>query len=304
MLRVLKKNHRKDRGQEERQRTEVLNPVPKCAIMAGMSVIADAFARRSGKAALLTFMTAGFPRADSTAGMLRAMADGGADILELGVPFSDPMADGPAIQRAGEAALQNGMTLTKTLEAAAQFRGGCSSPLVLMGYANSFFNFRDSGGDVSSTGVSAFAKAAGSAGANGLIVVDLADDDRREWREVLNAESVDMINLIAPTTTRERMQKLAEESQGFVYAISLKGVTGAAHIDADSARDYLSGVRAHASLPVAAGFGVRSVQQAKTMAQVADGVVVGSRLIEAAEKSDHPQQAVREATAELARALA
>ena len=265
-----------------------------------MSVIADVFARRAKKAALLAFITAGFPRADSTPRVLHSMDAGGADILELGVPFSDPMADGPAIQRAGEVALKNGATLETTLAAAAEFRADSSTPLVLMGYANSFMNFRG--------GVGGFAAAAKKAGANGLIVVDLADDERAKWRTPLTAAGVDMINLVSPTTSESRMRRLVAESQGFVYAIALKGVTGAAHIDAAATRDYISAVRACSSLPVAAGFGVRTAADARALAEFADGVVAGSRLVEAAEAAAASDSAaaaaVGEAVAELAGALA
>lgn len=264
-----------------------------------MSVIADAFSRRTKKAALLTFITAGFPCADSTPRMLHSMVAGGADILELGVPFSDPMADGPAIQRSSEIALKNGMTLAKTLDAAAEFRATDSTPLVLMGYANSFSNF--------SGGVDGFATAAKRAGINGLIVVDLADDTRAKWRPPLAAAGVDMINLIAPTTAASRMQNLVAESRGFVYAISLKGVTGAAHIDAAAVRDYIAAVRACATIPVAAGFGVRTAAHARDLAEFADGVVIGSRLAEVAESatdSAAAADAVRAVVAELSDAMA
>lgn len=265
-------------------------------------VLADAFSRRTKKAALLAFITAGFPRAGSTPRMLHSMAAGGADILEIGVPFSDPMADGPAIQRSSEIALQNGMSAIKVLDAAAEFRAeNASTPLVLMGYANSFLNFRG--------GIDGFAAAAKRAGINGLIVVDLADDDRAKWRAPLAAADVEMINLVAPTTSESRMRRLVSESRGFVYAVSLKGVTGASHIDAAAAREYLSAVRECASLPVAAGFGVRTAAHARALAELADGVVVGSRLAEAAESvaddSDSAAaEAVRVAVSELSGALA
>ena len=263
-----------------------------------MSAIAAAFSRRAKKAALLGFITAGFPRVDSTPRMLRAMADGGADILELGAPFSDPMADGPAIQRTSEIALQNGMTLAKTLDAAAEFRADNSAPIVLMGYANPFMNF---GG-----GIGDFASAAADAGINGLIVVDLADEERTQWRESLSANGVDLINLVAPTTSPKRMQRLAADSSGFVYAVSLKGVTGAGHLDAESAREYVSSVRACAKVPVAAGFGVRAASDALALSEFADGVVAGSMLAEAAaacDSEDAACDAVQKAVAELSDAL-
>lgn len=237
-----------------------------------MSAFASAFSRKDKKAALLAFVTAGFPRADSTPRVLSSLAAAGADILEIGVPFSDPTADGAAIQRTSEIALQNGMTLAGTLAAAAEFRAEHSTPLVLMGYSNSFLNFAG--------GIDRFAAAAREAGVNGVIVVDLADDERAKWKSSLAAFGVDMIHLVAPTTPEPRMREIVSDSRGFVYAISLKGVTGAAHIDADAARDYISAIRAAAQTPVAAGFGVRTPEQARALAEFADGVVIGSRLAE------------------------
>lgn len=264
-----------------------------------MSAIAEAFsrAREHKKAALIGFMTAGYPRADSTPAMLRAMSDAGADIVEVGVPFSDPMADGPAIQRSSEVALQNGMTLSKTLAAVAAYVGKEGAPVVMMGYANSFINHPG--------GIAGFAGAAAGAGVKGIIVVDLADDERPKWRESLNAEEVELINLIAPTTPSERLKQLSEESQGFVYAISLKGVTGAERSDISSTREYLAAARKDAKTPVAAGFGVRTPEHALEFSKLADGVVVGSRLVEAVEssKGEKAEVAVGRVVKELAEAL-
>ena len=243
------------------------------------SAIADAIAGCDKRAALIAFITAGFPRADSTAPMLRAMAEAGADVLELGVPFSDPMADGAAIQRASERALSNGMTLRQCLRDVAAFRAdNKKTPLALMGYANSFLNYPG--------GIAALAEGAAKAGANGMIAVDLSDRERANWRKLLNAAGVDMINLVAPTTAAKRMQKLAAESQGFVYAISLKGVTGAAHINIAEMALQMKAIKKNASVPTATGFGVRTPEHARAAAEFADGVVVGSRLVEAIEAAD------------------
>ena len=263
-----------------------------------MSAIVDAFtrARQHKKAALIGFMTAGFPYPDSTPAMLRAMSDSGADVVEVGVPFSDPMADGPAIQRSSEVALQNGMTLSKSLAAVAAYGASEGAPAVMMGYANSFMNHPG--------GVGGFASAAAGSGVKGIIVVDLADDERPKWRETLNNQQVELVNLIAPTTPAERLKQLATESQGFVYAISLKGVTGAAQSDIGSTREYLAAARKHAEVPVAAGFGVRTPEHAAEFAEFADGVVVGSRLVEAVESSKgDAETAVGDAVKELAGAL-
>ncbi|MGU9951289.1 MAG: tryptophan synthase subunit alpha [Gammaproteobacteria bacterium WSBS_2016_MAG_OTU1] len=263
-----------------------------------MSAIADAFADCKKRAALITFITAGFPHADSTPSMLRTMAAAGADILEVGVPFSDPMADGAAIQRSSERALANGMTLAKTLDDIATFRAGngaSATPIILMGYANSFLNYRG--------GIEGFAKAAGSAGANGLIVVDLADTVRAQWRSALNAANMEMINLIAPTTSAERLQKLAADSQGFVYMIALKGVTGAAHSASSELQTQITAVKKHAKVPVAVGFGVRTADNVRSVGETADGVVVGSRLVEEIENATDPFAAVAAVVGELAEAL-
>ncbi len=241
-----------------------------------MSAFAAAFSAPAKKAALVSFITAGFPRADSTPRMMESLAAAGADVLEIGMPFSDPSADGPAIQRANETALQNGMTLAKTLEAVAAFRAaGNDTPVALMGYANSALNWRG--------GVAGFGAAAQAAGVNGLIIVDPADDERAQWRDALNASGIEMINLIAPTTSAARLGRLAAESQGFVYAVSLKGVTGAKHMDAEAAGELINAARRAAKTPVAAGFGVRTPAQARALGELADGVVVGSRIVEAAE---------------------
>ena len=263
-----------------------------------ISAIQQAFSQCDKQAALITFMTAGFPKLDSTPAMLRAMTDAGADILEVGVPFSDPMADGVAIQQAGATALAQGMTLPLTLQSVADFRRQSSRqpPVVLMGYANSFINHAG--------GAAGFAAAAADAGVNGLIVVDLADSVRAEWKTHLNQFGLDMISLVSPTTSAARLQQLAAAAQGFVYAISLKGITGAAHINAAAIKDYLLAVRESASVPVAAGFGVRTPKQAKELAACADGVVVGSMLIEAAaQAADSAVDAVMAAVSDLAVAL-
>lgn len=225
------------------------------------------------KAALIPFFTAGFPHADSTPAMLNALAEAGADVIELGVPFSDPMADGAAIQRASEAALANNTTLAGVLEQVAAFRAANSkTPLVLMGYANSFISYQ---GD--------FPAAAAAAGVNGVIIVDLSDSDRAQWRERLGAAGIDLIALVAPTTAAPRMEKIAAAAQGFLYFISLRGVTGAHSLQAEDIAAQLRQLKEMAAAPLAVGFGVRTGEQAAAVAEMADAVVIGSRLIEIAE---------------------
>ena len=259
-----------------------------------MSEISDRLRSNGKKAALIPFITAGFPRFESTAAMLHALAEAGADVIELGVPFSDPMADGAAIQRANEVALANRTTLAGVLGQVAEFRGaGGSTPVVLMGYANSFLNYR---GD--------FPAAAAKAGVNGVIIVDLADSDRAVWRENLSAHNVDLIALVAPTTADARLREIAASAQGFLYFIALRGVTGALHLRPQDIAAQAAQIREVSAVPLAVGFGVRSAAQAQEVAGIADAVVVGSRLIEVAEENpaDAPK-AVGGFVRELAQAL-
>ena len=252
-------------------------------------------ARAQKRAALIPFITAGFPFADSTLPILTALAKSGADIIELGVPFSDPSADGAAIQRASETALANGITLQKVVAQVGTFRQtDKTTPIVLMGYANTFFRM----------GRDKFMTAAKQNGIDGLIVVDFSDDERPLWRESGRQSGVDVISLVAPTTTTKRQAQLASESAGFVYFIALKGVTGAHHIEVDTIAARINELKQVAKVPVAAGFGVRDAKQAKALAQCADGVVIGSRLTEVMEAA--PKQAAQNAAVfinELAGAL-
>ncbi len=265
----------------------------------GCGRIAAAFlrAQTEGRAALLPFVTAGFPRLDSTVSLLRGLADAGADLIELGVPFSDPSADGPVIQRASEIALANGITLRRTLEYVAEFRAGDSqTPLVLMGYANTFFR----------AGRDDFLRAAAGSGVDGLIVVDLSDTDRAEWAKAGKSAGVDLVSLVAPTTEEKRRRELAELSAGFVYFISLKGITGARHMSVGEIAPQLSQLRGESGLPVVAGFGVRTPLQARELGECADGVVVGSRLLEIMADAGSParaQQKAAEFVGEVAAAL-
>ena len=258
------------------------------------NLIAAAFARQ--RPCLLVFITAGFPHADSTPAMLRAIADNGADIIELGVPFSDPMADGPAIQRSSEAALANGITLQKTIAEAAAFRAyNHTTPLALMGYTNSFLNHPG--------GLGGLAQSTKQAGVNGFIVVDLADTDRAAWKKELSPAGISLVSLVAPTTDDERLSHIAAAAEGFVYVISIKGVTGADALDAKAIAGQLQKTKNAAAVPVVAGFGVRTPEQARALAQHADGVVVGSRIVEIAENAADAPAAVGAFVKEMAQAL-
>ena len=261
-------------------------------------LVADAFARARKRAALVAFFTAGFPRRDSTVPMLRALADAGADIVEMGVPFSDPMADGPAIQRANARALENGITLHAALDQLAEFRQENQTvPVLTMGYANSFLQLGPDG----------FADRAAQSGASGAIIVDLADPDFVVWKKSLAAKKLDLVSLIAPTTPPQRLAEIVRRASGFLYFISLKGVTGSGKLDIEAAAEKVREIRQLGGPPIAVGFGVRTPAHARALAEHADGLVVGSRLIEAAEQAEKagedPAAAVGECLREIAAAL-
>ena len=245
--------------------------------------LARAFAERGERALLAAFMTAGFPARDDTGDALEALA-AGADIIEVGAPFSDPAADGTAIQRASERALANGMTLRLALSQIRAFRARRRTPIVVMGYANSFLAHCRAASGRADLGVLAVDLAA--AGVNGIIVVDLADSDADRWRPILRAAGVDLVSLVAPTTPAARVRAIAAKAEGFLYFVSLKGVTGAGHLNIESVAPQIARVRQIAAMPVAAGFGVRAPSQARELAAQADGVVVGSRFIEVVEEAE------------------
>ena len=239
-----------------------------------MTRLRDAFSRTGKAAALIPFVTAGFPHLNQTVAILKALAQAGADVIELGVPFSDPMADGPAIQRANEVALANGVTLAGVLAQVSEFRqDNAITPIVLMGYANSFVSY----------GRTAFVDAAAAAGVDGVIIVDIADNDRVAWQADLAKHNIALVSLIAPTTPLARRQAIIEQAAGFLYFISLRGVTGTAALNVQAILPMLADIRQQSSVPLAVGFGVREPAQAKILAETVDGVVIGSRLVEIAE---------------------
>lgn len=232
--------------------------------------------RAARRAALVTFVTAGDPDPASTVALAHSLVAAGADLLELGVPFSDPMADGPVIQRASERALAKGMTLAGTLELAARFRAGdADTPVVLMGYLN----------PIAQMGYENFARAAAQAGVDGVLTVDLPYDEDDGYHAALSAHGIEHIYLLAPTTTRERAAALLARAGGFVYYVSVRGVTGAARVDLDEVRARVDDARTHTALPVGVGFGVRDAATAAHIGQFADAVIVGSALIEAMEQA-------------------
>ncbi|MDR1163875.1 MAG: tryptophan synthase subunit alpha [Candidatus Accumulibacter sp.] len=232
--------------------------------------------RGEGRKALIPFITAGDPSLSLTIPLMRALVDAGADIIELGVPFSDPMADGPTIQRASERALANGVNLRRVFEAVAEFRKqDGDTPVVLMGYAN----------PIESLGIDAFIADAVEVGVDGVLVVDYPPEECGEFAARLRAEAIDPIFLLAPTSTQERIARVAAQARGYVYYVSLKGVTGSASLDVESVAARIPEIRAATGLPVGVGFGIRDAQTAKALASVADAVIVGSRIIEEIERS-------------------
>jgi tryptophan synthase alpha chain len=222
------------------------------------------------KKALIPFITAGDPGKGLTVPLMHALVAAGADIIELGVPFSDPMADGPVIQRASERALANKVSLRDVLSMVAEFRKlNASTPVVLMGYAN----------PVEHMGYETFAKAAQDAGVDGVLTVDIPPEESHGVVDVFKASGLDPIFLLSPTTTEMRVEEIVKLASGFLYYVSLKGVTGAANLDMREVAQKMATIRAHCSLPVGVGFGIRDAATAEAVARIADAVVVGSRIV-------------------------
>ena len=227
--------------------------------------------KRVGRKALATFVTAGDPMPSATVPAMRALVRGGADIVELGVPFSDPEADGPTIQAASERALAHGVTLADVFDMVAEFRREDDpTPVVLMGYLNQFAKM----------GYAAFCARAGEAGVDGVIVVNMPPEESAPFKAELRANDMDMVLLMAPTTTEERARLIAEHASGFLYYVSYKGITGARRPDAEAIGERLAVLRRHAAgKPVLVGFGIADGAAAASIAPHADGVVVGSALV-------------------------
>jgi tryptophan synthase alpha chain len=247
-----------------------------------MSRIEQTFAalKAAGKTGLVTFITAGDPGPEMTVPLMHAMVAGGANVLELGVPFSDPMAEGPVIQRACERALAQGVTMTDVFGFVREFRKqDQATPVVLMGYAN----------PIERMGPSAFIQAAKDAGADGAIVVDYPPEECEAFAGEMKANGLDLIFLLAPTSTTERVKQVARHGSGFSYYVSLKGVTGAGGIDTADVARRVAAIREHVKLPIGVGFGIRDAQTAKAVASVADAVVIGSRIIQELENTPKEQ---------------
>jgi tryptophan synthase alpha chain len=252
--------------------------------MSGLERISQAFgaARGAGRAALMPYTTLGFPRLALAADVVRAIAEAGADLIELGVPFSDPLADGPTIQHSTQVALEQGITLAGCLEIVRSLRRqGVMVPFLLMGYINPILAY----------GVQRFVRDAAEAGADGLIVPDLPPQEAGELEAACRAVGLALVYLVPPTASPQRIAEIAARSSGFLYLVSLTGVTGARQALPAHLAEFIGRVRGITSLPLAVGFGISNPAQAGAVAQLADGVIVGSALIEAIGRADDPVQA-------------
>jgi len=246
--------------------------------------------KSQGRKALIPFVTAGYPYADVTPELMHAMVAGGADVIELGVPFSDPSADGPVIQKAGDKALAFGIGVVQILSMVREFRKtNNSTPVVLMGYANPVERYDQKH---AAPGVaSAFVHDAAAAGVDGVLIVDYPPEECEVFAADLRAHNMDLIFLLAPTSTDARMAQVARVASGYVYYVSLKGVTGSGALDTDAVEAMLPRIRQHISVPVGVGFGIRDAETAKTISKVADAVVIGSKIIQLIENQGRDQVA-------------
>lgn len=236
--------------------------------------------RAQGRTALVPYITGGDPQPSATVPLMRALVEAGADVIEVGMPFSDPMADGPVIQAACERALAHGTGIAGVLEMIREFRrGDDDTPVVLMGYLN----------PVEQMGYRRFAREAAAAGVDGVLIVDLPPEESQALAAALNEHGLDAIWLIAPTTRPERIRTICEVARGFIYYVSLKGVTGADTLDIDDVARHVESIRAASQLPVGVGFGIRDAATAGRVAEVADAAVVGSAIVRlVGEHADDP----------------
>jgi tryptophan synthase alpha chain len=248
--------------------------------------------RAAKRAALIPFVTAGDPNPKLTVQIMKALAAGGADVIELGVPFSDPMADGPVIQRSSERALRNHVGLADILAMVSEFRTTDTvTPIVLMGYAN----------PIERMGMEKFVARAKTVGVDGVLIVDYPPEEAGPWLAALEGSGIDPIFLLAPTSSDKRIELVAKVARGYIYYVSLKGVTGAAHIDTAEVEAMIARIRAKTSLPVGVGFGIRDPATAQRIAKIADAVVVGSRIVQ--EIGDAPPEAAAQRAGDLTHAF-
>lgn len=257
-----------------------------------MSRIQAIFERlaRSRRKALIPFITAGDPAPDQTVPLMHALVAAGADVIELGVPFSDPMADGPVIQRSSERALAHGVGLDRVLAMVGEFRKkNADTAVVLMGYAN----------PIEAIGIEAFANEAQKAGVDGVLVVDYPPEESEAFAATVKRHGMDMIFLLAPTSTPERIERVAKLASGYIYYVSLTGVTGAGHLNVADVAARLKTIRGKTALPLGVGFGIRDAESARAIGAVADAVVIGSKIIQEMEAAG-PGAAVERARAFIA----
>jgi tryptophan synthase alpha chain len=232
--------------------------------------------KKEGRAALISYIVAGDPNQALGQEIMNSLPNSGVDIIELGIPFTDPMADGPTIQAADIRALNAGMTLQKTLSMVREFRiNNKHTPIVLMGYYNPIYIY----------GGAQFAIDAASAGVDGVLIVDLPPEEDDEIKGVLKKSGIDLIRLITPTSTGERLKKLVKDTAGFLYYVSIAGVTGTASIDVESVANKIKEIREVSTLPIAVGFGIRTTEEAKAVSNIADGVIIGSAFVRIIEKT-------------------
>lgn len=235
-----------------------------------------AFAGLQGRTALIPYIAAGDPSQTATVPLMHALVRAGADVIELGIPFSDPMADGPVIQKAAERAIANGTGLAQVIEMVSEFRQtNQTTPVVFMGYAN----------PIECMGQENFVQRASQAGVDGVLVVDYPPEECAEFSALLADAGMDAIFLLAPTSTEERIQQVAKIARGYVYYVSLRGVTGAGNLDVDEVAQRLQLIRRHVSIPLGVGFGIRDAESARKLADIADAVVIGSKLIQVMEEA-------------------
>ena len=252
--------------------------------------------KKQNRKGLIPFITAGFPEPDLTVSLMHALVEGGADIIELGVPFSDPMADGPVIQHSSEVALEKGMTLKKVLDIVGTFRTrNRNTPVVLMGYAN----------PIERMGTEIFVDRAAEKGVDGVLVVDYPPEEGAGFAEALKAKGMDMIFLLAPTSTDERIGKIGKMAGGYIYYVSLKGVTGSGNLDVAEVTSRIEKIRKYVTIPVGVGFGIRDAETARALGAAADAVVIGSRIIQELDRTEpeNAAEAVRTFLAKIRKAL-
>ena len=244
-----------------------------------MSKIESTFLRlkSENKKALIPFITAGDPHPDMTVNMLHTLVESGADMIEVGIPFSDPMADGPVIQRASERALANDVGIKKTIQLVKEFRKqDTKTPIILMGYAN----------PIEAIGIKDFVNQIKEADVDGVITVDYPPEESKDFVTLLREQDIDSIFLLSPTTEDNRIKLITEQATGFLYYLSLKGVTGSANIDIKQVSDRVNNIKKYSNLPIAVGFGVKDAETAKQVALISDAVVIGSRIIKEVENSN------------------